>query len=225
MIKRKATIDDGCNPELVIGAEFDGFFEIPIIKKPTEIRIPSKIIPFSMRHKDPDKKAAIAFYENDPMFADVLIHPEAYIEEFRDCYCIITPDCSLYREAPLAVQVINIYRSHAIGHYYQARGSYVIPQVRWGGPETYTTEVFREKAAFLGVERNGIVAIGSYGCIKTREDKFHFRSGLTSMLKTLSPHTVLVYGCMPNSVFGDYLSLTRFVRYDDWTTMKHGGSQ
>ena len=36
-IKRKATIDDGMNPELVRGADFDGYNGIPIIKKPTEI--------------------------------------------------------------------------------------------------------------------------------------------------------------------------------------------
>ena len=46
-IKRKATIDDGMNPELVRGADFDGYNGIPIIKKPTEIIIPNSIVPFS----------------------------------------------------------------------------------------------------------------------------------------------------------------------------------
>mgnify|MGYP004502288109 CR=1 FL=1 len=32
--KRKATIDDGMNPELVKGADFDGYLGIPMIKKP-----------------------------------------------------------------------------------------------------------------------------------------------------------------------------------------------
>lgn len=30
--KRKATIDDGMNPELVKGADFDGYLGIPMIK-------------------------------------------------------------------------------------------------------------------------------------------------------------------------------------------------
>lgn len=32
--EKLAVITDGCNPELVEGAEFDGLFEIPIIKRP-----------------------------------------------------------------------------------------------------------------------------------------------------------------------------------------------
>ena len=31
---RKAVIDDGMNPELVSGADFDGYYGIPVIKKP-----------------------------------------------------------------------------------------------------------------------------------------------------------------------------------------------
>ena len=31
MVKRKANLDDGCNPELVAGAVFDGELEIPVI--------------------------------------------------------------------------------------------------------------------------------------------------------------------------------------------------
>ena len=62
--KRKAILDDGCCPELVSGAEFDGIFEIPIIKKPEKIIIPKMIVPFSERNKVKDRKQAIiGFYE------------------------------------------------------------------------------------------------------------------------------------------------------------------
>ena len=43
MVKRKANLDDGCNPELVAGAVFDGELEIPVIHAPAEIVIPSGI--------------------------------------------------------------------------------------------------------------------------------------------------------------------------------------
>ncbi len=46
---KKNKIDDGFNPELVENALFDGIFEIPHIKKPQKIIIPSDIIPFSQR--------------------------------------------------------------------------------------------------------------------------------------------------------------------------------
>ena len=47
--KRKATIDDGMNPELVYGAEFDGYFGIPLIRKPDKFIIPSDIVPFTKK--------------------------------------------------------------------------------------------------------------------------------------------------------------------------------
>ena len=38
--RNAASITDGCNPEFVKGATFDGIFEMPIIKKPKKIIIP-----------------------------------------------------------------------------------------------------------------------------------------------------------------------------------------
>lgn len=51
MKKYKAIIDDGCNPELVVGARFDGIFEIPVIERPAHITIPDSIVPFSERNR------------------------------------------------------------------------------------------------------------------------------------------------------------------------------
>ena len=42
---RKAIIDDGMNPELVLGADFDGYFGIPIIKKPEQLIIQQALHP------------------------------------------------------------------------------------------------------------------------------------------------------------------------------------
>ena len=50
--RNAAALSDGCNPEFVIGAEFDGVFEMPIIKKPKKIIIPDNLVPFSKMEKD-----------------------------------------------------------------------------------------------------------------------------------------------------------------------------
>lgn len=229
--KRKATIDDGMNPELVKGADFDGYLGIPVIRKPETYIIPSDIVPFTKRERQNDASAAIGFYEMDMEFAEVLIAPEDYVEEFckqplvtpESAKPLLTPDCSLYRDAPLAVQIANVYRNRAIGYFYQSHGAYVIPQVRWGNELTYTTRVLPEKVAFLGVEKHSIVAIGTYGCFKTRDDKYHFEAGLASMMETLEPEVILVYGSMNPKVFGPYLHSANFVQYTDWITrMKRG---
>ncbi len=103
----------------------------------------------------------------------------------------------MYRNAPLAAQITNLYRNRAIGVFLQQHGVYVIPQVRWGNELTYITRVFHERIAFLGVEQESIVAIGTYGCIDGFENKYHFEAGLDAMLQTLLPKIVLVYGAMP----------------------------
>lgn len=221
--KRKAIIDDGCNPELVAGAKFDGILEIPIIEKPRQMLLPAGITPFTSMEKQTNHNEAIGFYEMDVNFADILINPAKYQAPLREFAAMISPDCSLYRNAPLAVQVANVYRNRAIGSYYQRRGVYVIPQIRWGNELTYTTKYFPEKIAFLGVEKHSIVAIGTYGCIQTRDDKYHFKTGLEEMLFELEPEVVLVYGSMPNKVFEDYINCTKFIQYDDWTTRMHKG--
>ncbi len=223
MSKRKAIIDDGMNPELVCGARFDGIFEIPIIEAPTHIIIPEGITPHTARNRSNNYKEAIGFHEMDVDFSEVLIHPEAFIEDFGRFAALISPDCSLYRDAPLTVQITNVYRNRAIGSYYQRHGLYVIPQIRWGSEATYTTKVLPEKIAFLGAPKHSIVAVGTYGCISTKENKLHFRAGLEAMLDTLEPEVVLVYGSMPDFIFADYLRDTQFIQFTDWTKRQKGG--
>ena len=222
MSKRKAIIDDGMNPELVRGAEFDGYFGIPVIKKPKEIIIPKRIVPFSKIERADRFEDAIATYEPDQSFSDILIQPDKYIVKLKN-HIFISLDCSLYRNAPFAAQVTNVYRSRAIGSYYQRKGIYVIPQIRWGNSLTYTTSVFPEPIAFLGAEKHSIVAIGTYGCSQSRDDKYHLKAGLEAMLISLEPEVVLVYGSMPKGVFADYRNTTKFVHYPDWTTYVHKG--
>ena len=77
-----------------------------------------------------------------------------------------------------------------------------------------------EKFAFLGVPKHSIVSIGTYGCIKSHENKVYFRNGLSAMLDELEPEVVLVYGGMPEFIFGDFKNRTHFVNYPDWTSTK-----
>ena len=161
MFQSRGFGDNGIDAEN--GADFDGYNGIPIIKKPKEIIIPKSIVPFSKLNKADTFDDAIATYEMDQEFSELLIHPDEYIETLRN-HIFISLDCYLYRNAPYAAQVTNVYRSRAIGSYFQRKGIYVIPQIRWGNSLTYTTEIFPEKVAFLGVEKHSILAIGTYGC-------------------------------------------------------------
>ena len=224
MKNRKAIIDDGMCPELVRGAEFDGIFQIPKIKAPSYFFIPKQLTPYSYINQDHNQKEnAVCFYENDYKFADLLINPDKALQSLTSFGAFITLDCSLYRNAPLTVQIANIYKSRSVGCYAQNKGFYVIPQVRWGTEETFTTKVLPEKVAFLGIPKRSIVAISPYGCFKSREDKLIFEAGLAAMLEELDPKHVLVYGPMPDKIFRKYDRYSCFHHYDDWLTLKRGG--
>ena len=224
-LKRKANLNDGCNPELVHGAKFDGLLEIPVISPPAFISIPAGFTPFTKRKKALGTDEAICFFEKDPKFAEVLIDPAAYIEDFRRFRYLLPTDCSLYIDAPLAVQVINLYRSRAIASYYQRNGCNVYPMARWGNEYTYTTRYFPERIAFLGLPAHSIICIGTYGCVNSHLEKHHFKYGLEAMLEVLVPKVVLVYGSMPSDIFRDYLHCTEFIQYPDWTTRMHRGGR
>ena len=220
-IRKKATIDDGMNPELVKGARFDGFLEIPFIENDLSIAIPKRLIPFSQRSKYQEGDA-ICFYEHDVRFSNILVNPTKYLDELKG-KIIISPDCSLYRNAPLVVQMANVYKSRALGFYFQRNGVKVIPNIRWGGKWTSTSEVLPEKIAFLGVEKGTLISIGTYGCIQGKDNKQVFADGLSEALKTIEPKAVLVYGPMPESVLNKFKNKVNFFHYPNWISYCKGG--
>lgn len=214
----KNLVDEGFRVSLVEKAFFDGKFEIPRIDPPSEIKIPQGLVPFSLRDRSENYQDFVCFYENDVNFREILTNTEEYVEELRQFPGIISPDCSLYIDAPLCVQIADIYLNRAVGYYLQSQGLYVVPNVRWGDERTYTEQYLGERVAFQGVARHSIVSIGTYGQIKKAESKRYFREGLVAMLDTLEPEVVLVYGPMPDIIFGDLLDRSRFVQYPDWTS-------
>ncbi|MDO4939869.1 MAG: DUF4417 domain-containing protein [Lachnospiraceae bacterium] len=223
MAKRKETlVDEGFRVSLVETAFFDGKFEIPHINAPDEIIIPIGMVPFSVRERSLDKKDFVCFYEHDVNFRDILTKTEEYVDELKQHPGIITPDCSLYIDAPLCVQIVDIYLNRAVGHYLQKQGLYVIPNIRWGDERTYKEEFLGEKVAFQGVDKHSIVSIGTYGQIQTAESKRFFKEGLEEMIKELEPEVVLVYGSMPEKIFAEVKNRTNFIQYPDWTTRMKG---
>jgi len=217
-INKDNLVDEGFRVALVETAFFDGDLEIPYINAPKEFIIPDGLVPFSLRGRSQNYHDFVCFYERDINFRRVLTHTEELVDDLNRFPGIITPDCSLYVDAPLCIQLTNIYLNRAVGYYLQSKGLYVIPNIRWGDERTFTTEMFRDKVAFLGVEKHSIVSIGTYGQVKTAESKRLFREGLVAMLEELEPEIVLVYGSMPDKIFHGLLDRTRFIQYPDWIT-------
>lgn len=222
MVKRKAIIDDGFNPELVAGARLAGIFEIPCIEAPDTIIVPEGFTPWTQRKRAPSTNELLEFFEHDISFAEVLISPEDYTEDILK-FPLFTPlDNSLYRDASLAVQIGSIYRSRAIGYYYQRKGANVYPLIRWGDERTYTTCLLPEKVAFIGVEGHSPVVVSSYGCYRSRADKFHFEAGFMAMMDELEPSMVLVHGTISKNLTNKVRDRTELYQYPDWISRMKG---
>ena len=222
-MKNTIMINDGFNPELAEGASFKGIFEFPVIEPPGEIKFPKYLIPFSERDRaEYPLETFIMFYEHDNKFADIIKNPEKYINDLSRFAGVISPDNSLFRDIPLACQICNIYRNRLIGSYLQRHGIPVIGNCRWGDRRTYSTDVFNEPVSFIGLPTESIVSIGTYGCIRGALDKKQFKCGLEAMLDYLKPKTVIVYGSMPDTVFGELKDRTKFINFKDWTSVCHG---
>lgn len=216
---------DGFNSKLIETAFFEGTLEMPIMAAPQEIILPAAAIPFSKRKylNDPASEMLV-FYERDKNFRAFVSVPQNYMQELERVKIFSTPDCSLYRDSPLAVQIANTFVSRSIGYYLQQQGKYVIPNARWGDERTYRRlKGFPDEMpiAFAGLPKNSILSIGTYGCCQSKENKYYLEAGLESMLAELAPRAVVVYGAYNRKIFGKYEAYTHFHPLPDWTTRVH----
>ncbi len=111
---------------------------------------------------------------------------------------IITPDYSTYQDFPLPIKLYNTYRMRAVGYWLGINGIEVINNVRWGDEDSY-------EYCFDGIPCNSVVAIGtSGGNPKRLVDRKRFNDGINRLVKTLSPHTIVVYGSSNYPCFASF---------------------
>ena len=200
---------------LVKNADYEGYDEIPILK-PTYI-LPNRIITFSEALRSRDYDQWVCFYEDDAVFVRLWKNPTKYLPILKRFNGVITPDFSLYRDMPLCMQKWNIYRSRAIGVWLQENDVKIVPNIRWADFRTYRT-------ACLGISTHSVISIGSHGALKDVITRKDFVAGLDFVIHTLSPSGLVVYGAMPEAIFGKYerTGMT-IVQFDALITRIHKG--
>ncbi|MBQ8708582.1 MAG: DUF4417 domain-containing protein [Succinivibrionaceae bacterium] len=156
---------DVFNAFLVSLATYDGPFEIPRIMPTYDI--PLKLIAFSKALSSKDYNQCVHFYEDDYLFIRIWRNPRRYLKVLKRFSAVILPDFSLYRDMPLIMQIWNIYRSRAIGHWLQLNGVKVIPNIRYGDRRTF-------KICCYGIEKHCVIAVGSHGNMRNIVDREFF---------------------------------------------------
>lgn len=204
---------DVFHASLVEDAEYAGKLEIPVLKPTTAL--PDEMSLFSLAVSSHNHKGWVHFYEDDVKFERIWNNSERYLKTLMQFDGVIAPDFSIYRDMPLVMQQWNIYRSHAFAHALQSRKQNVIANLRFGDERTFA-------AACLGIPRNASFAIGTHGLVRDREDRRLLAAGLDYAVAHLEPKTIIVYGSVPECIFGQHQKNgVRILQFDSRYAQTH----
>ena len=191
----RSSCRDVFNAFMVSDAEYAGKYEFPVLF-PT-YKIPNRLIAFTDALKTKDYNQWVHFYQDDADFERIWRQPRTYLPILKKFKGVILPDFSTYRDMPLAMQIWNIYRSRAVGHWLQSEGIDIIVNIRYGDERTYDI-------CCDGVSQNCVIAVGSHGTIKVTDDRKFFLQGLDHVIERLKPSAIIVYGSASDAYFFKY---------------------
>jgi hypothetical protein len=163
-----------------------GEFGIPVIAK-QEIDLDTIDLLSYAKTKMTDTENSyktIHFFTYDWLFDVTYENPEKVLDKLKQYYAVLTPDFSMYRNMPAALQIYSTFRNRWCGAYWQSMGMKVIPTVGWAGESSF-------KFCFDGIEEGSVVAVSTY----CREDyKELFMRGYNKMLEVIKPSAIICYG-------------------------------
>lgn len=204
---------DVFNSFLVSLAVYAGLFEFPIIQGIQDI--PNRLISFSKAISSKDYNQWVHFYEDDFLFERIWRNPKKYLPILSRYEGVILPDFSIYRDMPFVMQIWNIYRSRAIGHWLQVNGIKVIPNIRYADKRTY-------RICCDGISKHSVIAVGSHGTIKCAIDRAYFVEGLDQIVNRLEPTAIIVYGAAPKIIFQKYEAIgIKIIHFTSDYTISH----
>lgn len=155
---------------------------------PLATAVPERLVAYNDRYACDHAAAgsAVHFFLDDYRFETIWSKPQRPISRLRKVGTALTPDFSLWREMPLAMQLWQVYRSRWCGLWMHSNGVEVIPTVSWSTPQSYDF-------CFAGIAQRGTVAISPVG-IRDDAAKQSYLDGVEEMLERTRPKQVLVYG-------------------------------
>ena len=195
---QRRSCKDVFNAFLVKKASYDGLFEFPCIW-PTQ-DVPNKLIAFSKALSSKDYNRWVHFFEDDYLFERIWRRPRKYLDILKRFNGVILPDFSLYRDMPFVMQLWNIYRSRAVGHWLQINGVKVIPNVRYGDQRTY-------RICCDGIAEHCVIAVGSHGAMRCASNRAAFLNGLDVVVRRLRPSAIVIYGTARYKYFAKYTEM------------------
>lgn len=175
---------DKLNTRALFGS--DNSWGIPTL--PLVDIVPDKLVAYNDRYACDNATAgsAVHFFLDDYRFETLWSKPERPVSRLQKVGISLTPDFSLWREMPLAMQLWQVYRSRWCGCWMQLHGIPAIPTLSWSTKESYDF-------CFAGVPKGSVVAISTVG-VRDDDAKLNFACGVVEFLDRLQPSAVLCYG-------------------------------
>ena len=199
---------------LIDGARRTETDEFPIIEEwMVATEPPKEIIQWDRRQDVVDPKTtAMCFYCNDAGFTPILGNPKQYVEKMKQYCMVVGVDASPYDNMPLVVQKSQIYLNLAITYYFGTEGIKIIPNVRLGDNRTLSS--------LEAYPKHTLIAIGTHGFTHNLENRQLFASQVRTIVDTLEPTGILVYGPVKEEIFGYVNSKNILIYQYDSYTMK-----
>lgn len=98
---------------------------------------------------------------------------------------------------PLVMQLWNIYRSRALGHWLNENEVQIIPNIRFGDQRTFD-------CSCSGIPQHSVISLGSHGTLKCKNDRIIFTQGIDFIVKKLNPKAIIIYGAAPTEIFSKF---------------------
>lgn len=176
---------------LTEGASYIGTQDLPLLQPCTVI---PKWLSLYDKSEKPLPESCVHFFQDDYKFERVWNKPRTYLPRIKKVGTVIIPDFSVYPDMPNPLKGYNVFRSRAIGYWWQKQGLNVIPCLRCG--DEYT-DIF----IFDGLPKKATVAVGATGCIKNRSVRRVFINGVYKIIERLEPLNLLIYGTINKKYF------------------------
>lgn len=170
----------------------------------------------SPKCSDPEH-TCITSFDYDYVLERMWYQPEKYDDLLIQYQCFGSLDFSMKIDNPLAAQIGNKYRNHALSYRFQERGIPILPVVGWSSRPSF-------EFCFSGFSKGGAVMISTSGVLIDERSLWCFQVGFVEMLKQINPDVVIIYGdgsrehfpWIPKSLEVEFVKSNRLIRVREY---------
>ncbi len=187
---------------LILGAELDGKYQIPIIPKRKLDYEPEDSVDFEesfSRKIKNHRKLNVNFYIDDTKFTRLWNNPDKYFEHLKCFHSVCSPDFSIATGSsgmPFVLNIYNKYRNHALAWYLHMNGIKVVPSVGIADKDSYDW-------CFDGYPKQSVLSVCTNGRIRAKAARVEFCEGFKVMCDRLEPTKIIIVGKIPDELNTD----------------------